>query len=127
MLRDVAQKKYILCVDDHIDTLDLLSFWLRLNGYEVLSASNCAEALRIAERHPFEVCIVDARLPDGTGIELCQQVRQRLPHASFILNTGDTRAAINAEAEALGMQIIPKPTDLELLQGVVRNLVETSI
>lgn len=122
MLQDIVQKKWILCVDDQAAVTDLLTLWLKMDGFEVLSASNCKEALSLIEQQSFEVCIFDAYLPDGTGIELCQQVKQRLPATSFILNTGDTRETLKAEAVALGMEILPKPTDLDRLQEVVRTL-----
>lgn len=67
----------ILCVDDSTDTIEMLKVWLQLKGYEVLCARTCREALAMAEQHPVKVCIIDHRLPDGTGVELARNVHQR--------------------------------------------------
>ena len=69
----------ILHVDDDPDIRLLISASLRDLGYIVATASTKAEAVALAEKIKFDLFILDVRLPDGNGIELCQQVKELQP------------------------------------------------
>ena len=116
----------VLYIDDDPDAAEIMSLWLQMSGCDAISVPNCEEALKLLEIHKFELCIVDYHLPDSTGVELCQQVRQKYPNLPFILNTGDMRQQVQTEAAQAGMHFLPKPTDLNLLLGVVKNIVPCS-
>lgn len=73
------EKKHILHVDDDPDIRLLISASLRDFGYIVATAGSVAEARQLAKELKFDLCILDVRLPDGTGIELCQQLRRLQP------------------------------------------------
>ena len=45
-------------------------------GYSVLTAGSVAEGLELAKEIKFDLYILDIRLPDGTGVELCQKLRE---------------------------------------------------
>lgn len=126
MLEDIARQKSILCVEDETDHREMLALWLTLNGYEVYSASNCAGALALVGKQAFKVCIVDFRLPDGTGLELCRELQRQLPDTPLVLNTGDARPSVRAEAADLGIGVVPKPTNLDVLQEIIDNLVKVT-
>ena len=74
-----ATKARILHVDDHQDTRLIMAALLNSCGYGVLTAGTVAEALAIAKETPFDLFLLDVRLPDGTGIELCQHLRRTWP------------------------------------------------
>jgi DNA-binding response OmpR family regulator len=63
-----------LCVDDHADTRTLLAYMLSTAGYRVVVAGTVAEALTLAGRMSYDLFMLDVRLPDGSGIELCKQL-----------------------------------------------------
>jgi len=48
-------------------------------GYGVLTAGSVAEGLELAREISFDLYILDVRLPDGTGVELCQKLRAMEP------------------------------------------------
>ncbi len=122
MFRDIP----ILCVDDDVDSLELTMLWLKMNGCEAMSALSGAEALKLLEKEKFELCIVDYKLPDCTGIELCKKARRKWPTMQFILNSADIRLTVQAEAATAGMHFISKPTDLDLLHRLVDSIVHCS-
>lgn len=45
-------------------------------GYGVLTAGSVAEGLELAREIKFDLYILDVRLPDGTGVDLCQKLRE---------------------------------------------------
>ena len=61
----------ILCVDDHYDTSEMLQVLLSGGDYEVQTAATIEQARRIASETEFDLYVLDKRLPDGTGLELC--------------------------------------------------------
>jgi DNA-binding response OmpR family regulator len=77
-------KARILHVDDHQDTRLMLAGLLQDRGYGVLTAGNVTEALDLVENITFDLYILDVRLPDGTGVELCQKLRQKHPGVPII-------------------------------------------
>src|SRR5213078_3804513 len=68
-------KARILHVDDHQDTRLMMAALLQDCGYGVLTAGTVAEGLELAREINFDLYILDVRLPDGTGVELCQKLR----------------------------------------------------
>jgi DNA-binding response OmpR family regulator len=79
-----ADKLRILHVDDDPDIRLLIAGSLHEFGYVVFTAGTVAEALRLAGELHFDLCILDVRLPDGTGIELCQQLRELQPNVPVL-------------------------------------------
>ena len=67
--------KKVLVVDDDVKAVELIKLYLNRDGYQVLTAYNGVEALRLAcESYP-ELIILDLMLPDIDGLELCRTLR----------------------------------------------------
>ncbi|HZR00205.1 MAG TPA: response regulator transcription factor [Chloroflexota bacterium] len=66
----------VLAVDDDPSALELVSFTLQSEGHDVRTAPDAASALREMPLFQPEVVVLDFSLPDGTGAEVCQQIRQ---------------------------------------------------
>ncbi len=69
----------ILLVDDNADTLVFLSTMLARRGHDVATASDMAEALRLATEADRDLLISDIELPDGSGLELMESIRSHKP------------------------------------------------
>ncbi|MCK2216383.1 fused response regulator/phosphatase [Actinomadura sp. ATCC 31491] len=92
----------ILVVDDTPTKLYILSSWLRRAGYAVVEATAGLEALRrIAELHP-DLVVLDVRLPDISGYEVCERIKND-PATSSIPVIQISGAAITAADRALGL------------------------
>jgi two-component system, OmpR family, alkaline phosphatase synthesis response regulator PhoP len=71
-----GQKFRILLVDDEDDILEFLGYNLKREGYEVFTASNGKEALRVAKKEIPQLILLDVMMPDMDGIETCRQIRE---------------------------------------------------
>jgi PAS domain S-box-containing protein len=69
--------KHILLVEDHRDTRSSLEFLLRKRKHHVVAASTAQEALDLATKHKFDLVISDIGLPDQSGLELMEQLRDQ--------------------------------------------------
>lgn len=67
-------KRDILCIDDEQHVLDLLTFNLKAQGYEVYTATNGNDGLRKARKLPLLI-LLDLTLPDMDGTEVCRQLK----------------------------------------------------
>ena len=72
-------KARILHVDDHQDTRLMMAALLAEAGFGVMTAGTVAEGLNLAKEIAFDLYLLDVRLPDGTGVELCQKLRALHP------------------------------------------------
>jgi len=65
----------ILIVDDEPDIIEILKFNLENEGYNVISAANGKEALKLADKHIPQLIILDLMMPVMDGIEACERLR----------------------------------------------------
>jgi CheY-like chemotaxis protein len=112
----------ILCVDDHEDTPEMLKLLLSHANYEVYPAHSMEEAMVLAGMHEFDLYVLDKRLPDGTGLELCAKLNALTPGVPCIFYTGDAYEVHRLECIAAGADAyVPKP-DVEALIETVHKL-----
>lgn len=121
----MTAKCRVLYVDDHEDSGFMFQQLLSLSDYEVSIAVTMAEALRLAKSEEFDLYVLDRRLPDGSGIELCHQLNQISPKVAVIFYTGDAyelhrQEGLNAGAAAY----IPKPNIDKLVEAVHKLLAQ---
>lgn len=115
-------KRRILVVDDHEDTLRSMTLLLRRLGYEVLPADNMCDALRIAEKEPFDILLSDIGLPDGSGLELLQRIRQRRKVPALALSGFGMDEDIERSREAGFSDHLTKPVSIDRLRAAIAEL-----
>jgi len=71
----MADKK-VLVVDDDVKTVELVKLYLDRDGYQVLTAYNGVEALRVAREGYPDLIVLDLMLPDIDGLEICRTLRR---------------------------------------------------
>ena len=109
----------VLCVDDHHDTSEMLQLLLAEENYEVHTAATLEEACRMAESIEYDLFVLDKRLPDGTGLELCERLNELAPAVPCIFYTGDAYEIHRQEAMAVGAAAyVAKPNIEELISAV---------
>lgn len=78
----------ILLLEDDMSLIDGLQYSLKKNGYAVEVARTVSEAKRLLQNiDQYDLLILDVTLPDGTGFEICEMVRNRNEHIPIIFLT----------------------------------------
>ncbi len=77
--------KKILIADDEPDILEILSFNLKGEGYEVITAKNGDEAIEKAKQTKPDLIILDVMMPNKNGIEVCNILRSQPAYAATII------------------------------------------
>lgn len=111
----------VLVVDDELLIRWSVSETLSDLGYDVEQAGDAGAALRIVTTaaRPFDVVVLDLRLPDMHDLSLLGTLRQLLPSAALILMTAFGTAEIVKDAQALGATVLSKPFELDELTRLV--------
>jgi len=107
----------ILCIDDDPDALRVLSEYLLLEGYEVLSAPDGASGIQMLTLEDVQLVITDLNMPGLTGMDVIEIVHKNYPHLQIIVVTGF--GTIETALEALGkgaVDYLVKPYLLEILK-----------
>jgi two-component system, OmpR family, alkaline phosphatase synthesis response regulator PhoP len=112
----------VLVADDEIHIIHVVAIKLRNNGYEVISASNGAEAYELACRENPDIVVTDYQMPLMTGIELIEKMRadDRTRNTPVILLTARSFAITQEMQESLGVSnCLSKPfSPKELLKTI---------
>jgi signal transduction histidine kinase/ActR/RegA family two-component response regulator len=117
-----------LIVDDSEDTIAMLTDLLKVSGANVRTATNGADALRIAEDNQFDVILSDISMPEMDGFEFLQRLRQinGREHVPVIAITGFGRSGDIERARAAGFYShLTKPLNLQALAEVLKALAES--
>ncbi|QDQ02013.1 response regulator transcription factor [Lysinibacillus fusiformis] len=69
-------KETILVVDDEKEIRDLITIYLKNEGYEVLQASDGEEGLLLLKNHKVHLIVLDIMMPNVDGIQMCMKVRE---------------------------------------------------
>jgi len=115
----------ILTVDDEASVTLSLKFVFPGPRYEVLcvASGDAALASLEANENPYDVIIVDQKMPNLSGVELVQAIRQRGIPGEVIVLSAHLTSEMRAEYERLNVhKIFPKPFDLNELREVVGYL-----
>ncbi len=118
----------VLFVEDEPRLRDMLLQGTREMGFVSTAAGSAEQALRILEKEPHPVVVVDLNLPGAGGMELLQTIRQRWPHTQAIILTGFGDLAAARQAIHLDVvDFLTKPCalgDLEVALGRAFRRVE---
>jgi len=118
--------KRLLVIDDDFFVRDMLERLMRKAGYEVETAENGAEALRLHRRNPVELVITDILMPEKEGLETITEFRKSFPGVKVIAISGGGRigpANYLKMAKLLGAdRTFAKPVDTSRLLSAVEEL-----
>jgi two-component system response regulator PilR (NtrC family) len=114
-----------LIVDDERDIRELLVLTLGRMGLRTETAASVAAARALLGKDHFDLCLTDMRLPDGSGMELIQELAAHHPDTPVAMITahGNQEAAVEA-LKAGAFDFVSKPVDLNVLRGLVRQALE---
>ncbi|MGF1491238.1 MAG: response regulator [Microcoleaceae cyanobacterium] len=115
---------HILIVDDHVDCLQLLVCMLEMTGCSYATASCASEALCLVQDQTFDLALVDIVLPDLSGIDLLNQIKQQRRQSRMIA-IAVTALAFTRDQEMIRHagfhDYLCKPYLLKDLERMLRN------
>ncbi len=121
-----ANRLRIMLVEDHDDTRRVMTRLLKNMKFSVVTASCIAEAVQTAAEHELDLVISDIGLPDGTGLELMQQLLASRPVTAIALTGYGTEADTELTRAAGFTAHLTKPIDfkdlVEVIDRVTRRL-----
>lgn len=120
----VARPLRLLLVEDHADSAELLAELLESHGHTVRIAGTASDALARASEETFDLVVSDVGLPDLSGYELMQQLRDRFALKGIAL-TGmrETRSAKDAGFVAY----LTKPIQLRTLEQTIASIADQAL
>lgn len=120
----MIDKSRLLIVEDDPDLLEMLTNYFSTQGYDVLGAGRGLEAVQLAEAHTPSLVMLDIRLPDIDGYEVCRRIRaSRRTHDLPVIFLTERRDRVD---KLTGLELgvvdyITKPFDIQELRLRVRN------
>lgn len=115
----------ILCVDDDQDTCEMITVLLGQSGYEVQHALSVADGLKKARQGGFDLILLDWGFEDGTGVDLCRQIRAFDDQTPVLFYTGEVDDAAVEGALGSGAQgYLIKPVGMDRLLHAISAYVK---
>ncbi len=116
-------KKKILIVDDAGPVVVLCVNVLQALGYAVKGANRGETAVELMRKEPFDLMVLDYKMPGMTGFEVFQQAQALHPGMAVVLVTGHGTPEIIDEANRMGFNaILLKPFTSDELRGTVEKV-----
>lgn len=113
----------LLVVEDEPNIRELLATSLRYAGFDVATAASGAEALRVADAHDPDLCVLDVMLPDMDGFTVTRRLREQGRQLPIVFVTA--RDSVDDKIKGLtvgGDDYVTKPFSLEEVVARLRAL-----
>ncbi len=118
------QTKRILIVDDEHLTGIALADYLGEEGFDPVVVENGPAALKVQQQQPFDVCIVDIRMPGMDGVEAILALHDIAPDSHFIICTGSPQFVLPPALKKIGLTqqlVVTKPIlDMEIFVALLK-------
>jgi DNA-binding NtrC family response regulator len=115
----------ILIVDDEASVRDSLYQWFKADGYRVDTAADAVGALKNLQENPWDIILLDIKMPGMDGIELQNRIKQIDKNIVTIIITA--YASVDTAIQALkegAFDYVTKPVDPDDLSRLIRNAIE---
>ena len=122
----MTEKSRILIVEDDHDLAEMLDAYFRVQNYEVMTAAWGNDALKLCRENTFHLIMLDIRLPDISGYDICRELRRdrRTQDVPIIFLTEKRDRVDKLQGLELGVvDYITKPFDIQELRLRVRNAI----
>lgn len=119
------QDKLILVVDDEQDLLEIISYNLKKEGYNVIVAENGRAGLELAKEHKPDLILLDIMMPVLDGIQVCKMIKEDIHLKKIPVVFLTARAEEEMEVKGLDSgadDFLPKPISNKKLISRVRTV-----
>ena len=116
----------VLYIEDHEDTRELVTLVLEQRSFKVVTGSTIATGVALAVSQQFDLYLLDSWLPDGSGLDLCKQIREFDKATPILFYSAaayeiDRDLALQSGAQAY----LIKPSQPSELCSLVASLIES--
>lgn len=116
----------VLLVEDHLEMREILESLLEAFDYEVTVTTTVASAVELAGKERFQVAVCDIRLPDGSGLDLIRELRDRYDLPAIVLSAyADERNRRRSE-EAGAAAHLAKGTSMDAIHETIQRILTSS-
>lgn len=116
----------LLLLEDDLSLINGLSFAFQKAGYELEVARTLQEAETLWQEGKYDLLVLDISLPDGSGFEFCEKVRQTSQVPIIFLTASDTETSIIMGLDMGGDDYITKPFKLAVLLSRINAILRRS-
>ncbi len=117
----------ILVVDDDADTCRNMADLFGDRGHRVDAVESGDTALDFANRRPYDIGLLDLRMPGMDGLTLCRRLCELRPTMVKMIITGNPAEGLDDEAHAAGARrVVSKPLDVARLLALVEQALRSS-
>ena len=118
--------KQIFFLEDDLSLINGLSYALKKQGYEIQVARTCQDALTLWPQKQYDLVILDVTLPDGSGFDVCNLIRQSSKVPIIFLTAADEETQMIMGLDMGGDDYITKPFKLAVFLSRVNALLRRS-
>jgi DNA-binding NtrC family response regulator len=112
----------VLFVDDEEELVSAVVERLGLRGIDAQGATSGADALRLIEEHPFDVVVLDVKMPGLGGFEVIHRIKREHPDLVVIFLTGHGSEEAAQEGMRIGaFDYLMKPVNIEALVKILHK------
>lgn len=117
--------KRILLVDDEVEILKLLAYFLRTLGYGICEARNAKQGIEVMNTEIVDLALIDLKLPGMDGIGLTRAIRKTEPSLPVIVYSGNRFVDVASEALKAGAnEYIEKPFTLIKIKRTIERFLK---
>lgn len=121
------QPPRVLYIEDHADTRELVTLLLSQKNYEVVTGDSIESGIALAVAGNFDLYLLDSWLPDGSGLDLCQKIREFDQNTPILFYSAAAYASDRELALQCGAQAyMIKPSQPSDLCRLVSELIANS-
>jgi DNA-binding NtrC family response regulator len=121
------EKAKILIAEDEKSQRDLLEGFLKKEGFSVVAVTNGREALQQLEGIPYDIALLDYKMPELDGLQTLREFRRLYPEIPVVMMTayGTVETAVASMKEG-ALDYLTKPIDLDELLLIFQKVIERS-
>lgn len=121
----MEERTSILIVDDNVSLCRAMSLFLKRKGYTVATASDGIQALERVKESPFDVILMDVKMPLADGVETYRKITKIRPQAVVVMMSAyAVEDVVQQVLEEGARGIIYKPPDIERLVALIEEVRE---
>ena len=121
-LSELLLMKKILIIDDEYQNREMLSDFLEIKGYEVITANDGADGLEIFKNNETDAAIIDIKMPIMNGIECATEMRKIQENFPIIMITGHVDIDYKLHIKNMGLDhLLIKPLNINEIDEILQS------